>query len=253
MTIQTIACAIIHAVIFTSCTILPKHDPSQQIKIENTTGNHWVYGKTFVKEVTTDNNPELGGSPFLRFETYEVIELKKGDIIERVTAKMEGDKLILTSIMTSSKFTFEILYNHTLMDEFGEKWISDMVSQDNKNIPFTMAKNYFVHNTVTKIDNPKMETAEKFSEIFGMATTMGITGKPTEIDFSKQFVIAVILPETDLSTTIYPISLLKNTKNEIILHYKSVVGEKQSFTTRPNLILIVDKIENGRIILHEIN
>jgi len=253
MTIRTITSAIILAVIFTSCTILTKNDSSQQIKIENTTGNHWIYGKTFVKEGVTDNNPELGGSAFLRFETNDVIELKKGAIIERLTAKMEGDKLILTSIMTSSKFAFEILDNHTLMDEFGEKWIADMANQNEENIPFTIAKNYFVHNTVTKIDNQKMETAEKFSEIFGMATTMGAAGKPTEIDFSKQFVIAVILPETDMSTTIYPINLVKNTNNEITLHYKSVVGTKQSFTTRPNFILIVDKRENGRIILNEIN
>lgn len=119
-------------------------------------------------------------------------------------------------------------------------------------ISFTLVKNYFVKNTVEKLDNPKIETAEKFNEIFGMATTMGKDVKPTEIDFKKQNVIAVILPETDLSTNINPISLMKNTKNEITLNYKSVVGQRQSFTTRPNFAIIIDKKENGNVTLNEI-
>ncbi len=120
------------------------------------------------------------------------------------------------------------------------------------NIAFTVAKNYFVNNTVTKLDNPKIETAEKFNENFGMATTMGEEGRPTDIDFSKQFVVAVILPETDLETSITPISLQKNTKNEIILNYKSIVGQKQTYKTRPNFAIIVDKKENGNITMKEI-
>jgi hypothetical protein len=120
------------------------------------------------------------------------------------------------------------------------------------NIAFTVAKNYFVNNTVTKLDNQKIETGEKFNKIFGMATTMGKDGKPTEIDFSKQYVIAVILPETDLLTNITPISLLKNNKNEITLNYKSVIGQKQSFTTIPNFAIIIDKKENGNVTLKEI-
>ncbi len=118
-------------------------------------------------------------------------------------------------------------------------------------ISFTLAKNYFVQNTVEKLDNPKIETAEKFNEIFGMATTMGKDGKPTEIDFSKHYVIAFILPETDLSTSVSPICLLK-TGNEITLHYKSVVGQKQSWTTRPNFAIIIDKKDNGNVLLKEI-
>ena len=54
-----------------------------------------------------------------------------------------------------------------------------------KDVSYILAANYFVKNTVNQLDNPKIETAEKFNEIFGMATTMGKEGKPTEIDFSK--------------------------------------------------------------------
>jgi len=120
------------------------------------------------------------------------------------------------------------------------------------NISFTLAKNYFVKNTVEKLDNPKIQTSEQFNEIFGMATKMGKDGKPTEIDFKKQYVIAVIFPLTDLSTNINPISLFKNSKNEMTLNYKFVVGQKQSFTIRPYFAIIINKKENGKLTLKEI-
>lgn len=120
------------------------------------------------------------------------------------------------------------------------------------NIAFTEAKNYFVNNSAKKLDNPKIETAEKFHEIFGMATTMGKDGKPTEIDFTQQYVIAVIFPETVFKTSIEILNLQKNANNEITLTYKSTTGEKGSYTTIPNKIIIVDKKENGSIKLKEV-
>lgn len=119
-------------------------------------------------------------------------------------------------------------------------------------ISFVLAKNYFVKNTIDKVDNPKIETAEQFNEIFGMATTMGKDGKPTEIDFTKQYVIAVILPETDLMTTIDPVSLQKDNNEKITLTYKKVVGQKQTYTMKPSFEIIVDKTENGTIELKEL-
>jgi len=118
-------------------------------------------------------------------------------------------------------------------------------------VSFTIAKNYFVNNTVSKLDNPKIETEVQFSQVFGMARTMGDDGKPTEIDFSKQYVIALILPETDLSTNIEAINLQKSANNEITLNYKVVRGQKQSYTMRPSLLLIVDKKDNGAVKLNE--
>ena len=59
-------------------------------------------------------------------------------------------------------------------------------------IPFIVTKNYFTKNTVKRggLENPKIETKENFDGIFGAATTMN--GKPSEINFSKQYVIAVV-------------------------------------------------------------
>ncbi len=122
-----------------------------------------------------------------------------------------------------------------------------------KDLTFTLAKNYFVKNTVKKLDDPKIETLEKFNEIFGMAATMSKDGKPTAIDFSKQFVIAVVKPETDFETSLTPIRIQKYKGDEIELTYKTIVGPKQTFTTRPNMIVIVNKSENGKVVLRELN
>ena len=119
-------------------------------------------------------------------------------------------------------------------------------------IAFTLIRNYFVKNTVKVIEQAKIESAEKFNEIFGMATTMGKDGKPTEIDFTKQYVIAVIKPETDLETTLEPVSLSKDSKNKLSLNYKFVQGQKQSYTIRPFFAIIVDKALNGEIELNEL-
>ena len=120
-------------------------------------------------------------------------------------------------------------------------------------IPFIVAKNYFVKNKAKSLDNPKIETAEKFNEIFGKATTMAEDGMPTEIDFNKQYVIAVMMPETNIMTAVVPISLQKNKEGNITLTYKLEKGQKQSYTLRPALQIIVDKTENGILELKEQN
>ncbi len=119
-------------------------------------------------------------------------------------------------------------------------------------INFTVLKNYFVKNTGEKVENPKIETAEKFYEVFGRATTMGKNGKPTAINFSKQYIIAIIIPATEFATTIDTISLQRNNQNQIKLNYKLTIGQKQSFSIRPFIAIAVDKQENGIITVEEI-
>ena len=133
---------------------------------------------------------------------------------------------------------------------------SDKASTENKKgmekVAYTIAKNYFIKNTVDKLGSPKIETAADFEANFGMATTMGADGMPTFIDFAKQFVIAVVLPSTDFPTKIEAISLEKNGANELIFSYKVETGkEKQSYTMRPMLAIIVDKSASGKVVLKQ--
>jgi len=120
-------------------------------------------------------------------------------------------------------------------------------------VPYSVAKNYFVKNTVKEggLENAKIETKENFDKIFGTATRMGQEGKPTEIDFSKQYVIAVVRDETDSMAEIIPVSLQKGDKNQIFLIYRISKGAKRSFKIRPAIILVVDKTNDGTVIVKE--
>lgn len=127
--------------------------------------------------------------------------------------------------------------------------------QDSKNyIPYTIAKNYFAIPDVNKTTYYTITTEKEFNELFGMATTMGKDGRPTDIDFSKQFVVAIICPTTDYATDFEDIKLVKSGSNERInFSYKKVVGtEKRSYSIRPMIITIIDKKYNAPIDFTEI-
>jgi len=117
-------------------------------------------------------------------------------------------------------------------------------------ISYTVAENYFLKNTVQEIPNPKVDNQADFEQMFGMATTMGDNGKPTKIDFSKQFVIVVTKPETDVHTELRPVSLIQS-GNDIVFTYKVEKGAKQSYTMKPLLAVIVEKNNKGKIVVKE--
>jgi len=109
-----------------------------------------------------------------------------------------------------------------------------------KEVPFEVAKNYFFNNGQDIPESPKITQAEDFEMLFGMATFAGEDGKPTEIDFAKEFVLAIILPATDIETEITPIKVIE--KGDSLLYtYNIRTGEKQSFSTQPLAIIILDK------------
>lgn len=127
-------------------------------------------------------------------------------------------------------------------------------AQTSKEIPFTLAKGYFVKNTFSKkeLRNPKITDQNTFDHIFGMATVMGEDGKPTPIDFHKIFVIAVIEAKTDLNTSIAPLSLKKIKKRTLLFSYKVKTGIPLSYTIRPCLLILVDKsYQDKKIILEK--
>ena len=103
---------------------------------------------------------------------------------------------------------------------------------EGEDVPYVVAKNYLV---------------AEFARTFGMATTMGEEGKPTAIDWEKQFVIAVVLDEASEYVTIEPKALL-NTKDGLHFRYTVKTGDEISYSMRPCLIVVVDKKYQSRII-----
>ena len=73
-----------------------------------------------------------------------------------------------------------------------------------------------------------------------MAAYMGKDGEPTRVDFDNEFVLPIVLPETDCETEIIDVALSGNA-SVINLDYKIKVGAKRDFFTRPIKLLVVDK------------
>jgi len=114
-------------------------------------------------------------------------------------------------------------------------------------ITFVEAHGYFFKNNQDSLASSKITTREEFDKYFGAATVMGEKGKPTEIDFGKSFVIACVMPETDVETELKPVSVGEIStrpgehtgKYGCLFSFKK--GEKQSFTIRPVSIIILDR------------
>ena len=107
-------------------------------------------------------------------------------------------------------------------------------------VPFSTAKNYFVRSDVDAPEYVKITDQAAFEDLFGMATFMGKDGQPTPIDWSKEFVIAVIKPVTDVETVMEPLSLTKKGKS-LVLNYSLNSGSRMSYTIRPFFLIVVDK------------
>ncbi|PWW17657.1 hypothetical protein [Chryseobacterium sp. AG844] len=121
------------------------------------------------------------------------------------------------------------------------------VNVSQKDIPYTSAKKYFVKNTSHQKDlTEKIITSqEEFDQIFGAATTMGMSGKPTPIDFSKENVLALIYPKTNLEVEFIPVSLQEKGQ-DIVYSYKVIKGGQRSFMTIPNTIIIIQKPDSKK-------
>jgi len=116
-------------------------------------------------------------------------------------------------------------------------------------VAFEVARNYFFKNGQAIPTDPKITTAEDFERLFGMAAFAGDDGKPTAIDFAKQFALAIILPVTDIETEITPIKVIEK-GDSLYYTYNIKTGGKQSYNTQPLSIIILDKqYEDKTVIL----
>ncbi len=109
-----------------------------------------------------------------------------------------------------------------------------------KDVPFTQLDHYFFKNGQEIPADPKIDTEEEFSALFGMAAVMGKDGIPIPVDFSKEFVIAVVKPVTDQLTELSPISL-QMSDGDLVFTYSETTGEKMSWSMQPLLLVKADR------------
>lgn len=117
-------------------------------------------------------------------------------------------------------------------------------------IPYTLAKNYFINNTITSAVPVKITTAKDFEKYFGLASFMGKNGEPTKIKFDKEYIAVVDYGVTNKRIEIIPQKLYRN-DNKIILEYAIKEGNRQEYISRPFQIWIIDKKYDGEIILNK--
>lgn len=118
-------------------------------------------------------------------------------------------------------------------------------------VSYEQMKNYFFRNDAAIPSSPLIDSAEQFESLFGAAAFMGEKGAPTPVDFEKEFVIAVVCPVTDQSTTLTPESLQKK-DDELVFTYQKTVGDKQSWSMQPVLLVKVSReFLSERITLQE--
>ena len=108
-------------------------------------------------------------------------------------------------------------------------------------ISYKEVNNYFVRNDVTDYSPRLIRSSEELNQYFGQATFMGKGGIPTDIDFTKYNVVAIIEPETNVDTQI-KITSIKKQGDKIFVDYNVFKsGDKRSYSTVPCLLVQVEK------------
>lgn len=117
---------------------------------------------------------------------------------------------------------------------------------------YTPMNNYYVNNYM-KSGTHKLVIHNKqdFESVFGAAAVMGRNGQPTSIDFRHQFVIAVILPETNRQTQIETV-LLNRVGDRLYYSYIIREGHMTSYTTRPFAAVVVDRNEPSDVVFQRV-
>ncbi len=123
---------------------------------------------------------------------------------------------------------------------------SSSESVSGKKVAYQVANRYFVNNSVTGAVPAKIATQQDFDKYFGAAAVMGKNGTPTQIDFSRQFVVAISQPVTNVDTEIRTTSIRKE-EGTLKVYYRLVEGETRSYSIRPLQLLIVDKKYDGNV------
>lgn len=112
-----------------------------------------------------------------------------------------------------------------------------------KAIPFQTLNNYYVRNNVSgdQVQRLILDNKEDFDAVFGPAGIMG--GTPTDINWKRQFVIALLLPKTNRPTMVTPMEV-KQSPGNIILYYQVNRGSKTSYTLVPFTAVALDRPAN---------
>ncbi len=111
----------------------------------------------------------------------------------------------------------------------------------NSNVNFILLNNYFLKNTAEQDDDVSLYVIKDiadFDKRFGVAKTMD--NKIIEPNFDNSSIIAIIYRTTNISTNI-KIDTVTSDNSGVTIHARITKGGKQSFYSRPMLLLSISK------------
>ena len=128
--------------------------------------------------------------------------------------------------------------NCSFMDKM---YAAQKIDQVANPVPYTTLENYFVRNDVdcSKQQRLIIDNKRDFESYFGQAATMG--GMPTQVNWNKQFVIALVMPETKRATSIQPVNVKVADNGVMVFSYQVKKGDKMSHSMVPFTAVAVDK------------
>ena len=138
--------------------------------------------------------------------------------------------------------TYRLVIGEGVGEEENEPWGGDFTFDIDvaRRIPYVVGRNYYVLNSLHKggFTQGVIEDREQFDAIFGPAAVMG--AKPAEIDFERQYVIAVVDGMSDDAVHLNMVSLLE-ADGKVVMYYRRENSGKRSYSVRPYLIVIIDR------------
>lgn len=184
------------------------------------------------------------------------VELYESAYYDAVDNLPNADALILPRQQIKKLIIPLILFNYSrreiTVSGVGISVKDKIMENLDADVPFIIAKNYCVNTTFNKqLSSSKITSQIEFERIFEKSATTDEYSEPTSIDFSKQYVIAIVGKSTKNNTVIYA-NNLKVEGDEMTLYYKIEEGEKQTYKMQPFIILVVDKKYQGNVGIKEV-
>ncbi|MBP5560846.1 MAG: hypothetical protein J6X70_03480, partial [Muribaculaceae bacterium] len=108
---------------------------------------------------------------------------------------------------------------------------------------------YYYDNSASKL---VITDSYEFRQVFGQASINNRYGVPTDVDFRREFVVAVILPVTNRYTEIEPVSVNRE-GDRVYFTYQVYRGAMQSYYTQPFTAVVLDRRDLVEIVFQQVN
>ncbi len=120
-----------------------------------------------------------------------------------------------------------------------------------ENIRYKEVAHYFVRNDVADYSPRLIQSDEEMERYFGAAAVMGKDGMPTDVDFSRYNVVALLHPETYIETSIKVSSIRLQGSKVFVRYTVDRTGTPGSYSTVPFLLLQIEKKYGSDVVFVE--